>query len=206
MRNPYEGVPLGEARHATEDSQTFRQPTAARTPAAHQDDGYEPDTSDQQDHRQERRNRRPKRSAREIYSEAQPYEPRDAIEQPRVTRRPNTTHVPGGGQGSDSETPVGEYYDPDRRPDEFANVIRNQDTIRGVFALAKLFACNSKRERYARLWVQPLMSSLSDRNMRLGDVLLPPGIKQRCLYLRVQGLFTLCKVILMQLSVGVQVK
>src|ERR1041385_8512974 len=34
----------------------------------------------------------------------------------------------------------------------------------------------------------PLMSSLSDRNMRLGDVLLPPGIKQRCLYLRVQGL------------------
>src|ERR1041385_1652908 len=28
----------------------------------------------------------------------------------------------------------------------------------------------------------PLMSSLSDRNMRLGDVLLPPGIKQRCLF------------------------
>src|SRR3954447_15660187 len=47
----------------------------------------------------------------------------------------------------------------------------------------------------------PLMSSLSDRNMRLGDVLLPPGIKQRCLYLRVQGLFTLRKVLLMQLSV-----
>src|SRR3954462_1882790 len=48
----------------------------------------------------------------------------------------------------------------------------------------------------------PLMSSLSDRNMRLGDVLLPPGIKQWCLYMRVQGLFTLCKVILMQLSVA----
>src|ERR1041384_3928750 len=48
----------------------------------------------------------------------------------------------------------------------------------------------------------PLMSSLSDRNMRLGDVLLPPGIKQRCLYLQVQGLFTLRKVLLMQLSVG----
>src|SRR3954468_18408232 len=48
----------------------------------------------------------------------------------------------------------------------------------------------------------PLMSSLSDRNMRLGDVLLPPGIKQRCLYSRVQGLFTLCKVLLMQLSVA----
>src|SRR3954469_14166181 len=47
----------------------------------------------------------------------------------------------------------------------------------------------------------PLMSSLSDRNMRLGDVLLPPGIKQRCLYLRAQGLFTLRKVLLMQLSV-----
>src|SRR3954471_6763871 len=48
----------------------------------------------------------------------------------------------------------------------------------------------------------PLMSSLSDRNMRLGDVLLPPGIKQRCLYLRVQGLFTLCKVLLMHLSIA----
>src|SRR3954463_9124406 len=48
----------------------------------------------------------------------------------------------------------------------------------------------------------PLMSSLSDRIMRLGDVLLPPGIKQRCLYLCVQGLFTLRKVLLMQLSVA----
>src|SRR3954470_14098268 len=48
----------------------------------------------------------------------------------------------------------------------------------------------------------PLRSSLSDRKMRLGDVLLPPGIKQRCLYLRVQGLFTLRKVLLMQLSIA----
>src|SRR3954467_232442 len=48
----------------------------------------------------------------------------------------------------------------------------------------------------------PLMSSLSDRNMRLGDVLLPPGIKQRCLYLRAQGLFTLRGVLLMQSSVA----
>src|SRR4051812_40435433 len=48
----------------------------------------------------------------------------------------------------------------------------------------------------------PLMSSLSDRNMRLGDVMFPPGINQRCLYLRVQGLFTLRKVLLMQLSVA----
>src|SRR3954469_18582136 len=50
--------------------------------------------------------------------------------------------------------------------------------------------------------LSPLMSSLSDRNMRLRDVLLPPGIKQWCLYLRVQGLFTLCKVQLMQLSIA----
>src|SRR3954463_6024707 len=48
----------------------------------------------------------------------------------------------------------------------------------------------------------PLMSSSSEKNMRLGDVLLQPGIKQRCLYPRVQGLFTLRKVLLMQLSVA----
>src|ERR1044072_5841388 len=52
----------------------------------------------------------------------------------------------------------------------------------------------------------PLMSSLSDRNMRLGDVLLPPGIKQRCLYPRVQGLFTLRKVLLVQLSVSLSLQ
>src|SRR4051812_14235084 len=51
-------------------------------------------------------------------------------------------------------------------------------------------------------WFSPLMSSLNDRNMRLGDVLLPPGRKQWCLYLQVQGLFTLRKVLLMQLSVA----
>src|SRR3954449_11305604 len=48
----------------------------------------------------------------------------------------------------------------------------------------------------------PLMTSLSDRNMSLGNVLLPQGGKQWCLYLRVQGLFTLRKVLLMQLSVA----
>src|SRR3954469_19255198 len=48
----------------------------------------------------------------------------------------------------------------------------------------------------------PQMSSLSERNMGLGDVHLPPGIKQWCLYMRVQGLFTLRKVLLMQLSVA----
>src|SRR3954464_6290418 len=48
----------------------------------------------------------------------------------------------------------------------------------------------------------PPMCSLSDKNMRLGDVLLPPKGKQWCLYLLVQGLFTLRKVLLMQLSVA----
>ena len=47
-----------------------------------------------------------------------------------------------------------------------------------------------------------LISSLIYRNMRLGDVLLPPGIKQWCLYPWVQGLLTWCKVFLMQLSVS----
>src|SRR3954465_5665134 len=46
------------------------------------------------------------------------------------------------------------------------------------------------------------MTSLSDRKMILGDVLLPQGGKQRCLCPRVQGLFTLRKVILMLLSVA----
>ena len=48
----------------------------------------------------------------------------------------------------------------------------------------------------------PLMTSLSDRNMSLGYVLLPPGRKQRCLYSRVQGFFTLRNVLLMQLFVA----
>src|SRR3954470_20023892 len=48
----------------------------------------------------------------------------------------------------------------------------------------------------------PPMTSLSDRNMSLGDVLLPQGGKQRCLYQRVQGLFNLRKVLLMQLYVA----
>ena len=52
----------------------------------------------------------------------------------------------------------------------------------------------------------PLMASLSDRKMSLGDVLLPPRRKQRCLYSRVQGLFTLCKVLLMQLYVSLSLQ
>src|ERR1041385_565319 len=45
------------------------------------------------------------------------------------------------------------------------------------------------------------MTRLSDINMSLGDVLLTQGGKQRCLQPRLQGLFTLRKVLLMQLSV-----
>ena len=52
----------------------------------------------------------------------------------------------------------------------------------------------------------PLMYSLSDRNMRLQDVLLPQVGKQPFLYLRVQGMFTLHKVLLMQLSVALSLQ
>src|SRR3954463_9811177 len=48
----------------------------------------------------------------------------------------------------------------------------------------------------------PLMISLSDRNMSLGDVLFPQGGKQRCLLPQLQGLFTLRKVLLMKLVVA----
>src|SRR3954469_15481350 len=47
-RGLYEGIPLGEPRHATEDPQIFRQPSVARAPVAHQDNGYEFEISDQQ--------------------------------------------------------------------------------------------------------------------------------------------------------------
>src|SRR3954463_13365300 len=70
------------------------------------------------------------------------------------------------------------------------------------FTLAKWFVATPRGSVMLDCGFSPLMSSLSDRNMRLGDVLLPPGIKQQCLYLRVQGLFTLSKVLLMQSSVA----
>src|SRR3954469_22605203 len=70
------------------------------------------------------------------------------------------------------------------------------------FALAKYFIETPRGSVMLDCGFSPLMSSLSDRNMRLGDVLLPPGIKQRCLYLRVQELFTLRKALLMQLFVA----
>src|SRR3954464_6262549 len=70
------------------------------------------------------------------------------------------------------------------------------------FTLSKWFIATPRGSVVLDCGFSPLMSRLSDRNMRLGDVLLPPRIKQRCLYLRVQGLFTLRKVILMKLSVA----
>src|SRR4051812_11270781 len=70
------------------------------------------------------------------------------------------------------------------------------------FALSKYFVATPRGSDMLDCGFSPLMSILSDRNMRLGDVLLPSGIKQQCLYLRVQGLFTLRNVLLMQLSVS----
>src|SRR3954470_12186291 len=68
--------------------------------------------------------------------------------------------------------------------------------------MAKWFIATPRGSVMLYCGFSTLISSLSDRNMRLGDVMLPPGIKQWCLYLRVQGLFTLHKVLLMQLSVA----
>ena len=72
-----------------------------------------------------------------------------------------------------------------------------------IYCFGQVIGSDSKRECYACIVGScPSMTSLSDRNMSLGDVLLPQGGKQRFLYLRVQGLFTLRKVLLMQLSVA----
>src|SRR3954470_5282372 len=68
--------------------------------------------------------------------------------------------------------------------------------------LAKWFIATPRGSIMLDCGFSPLMSSLSDRNMRLGDVLLPPGGKQWCLYLCMQGLFTLHQFLLMQLSVA----
>src|SRR4051812_33548387 len=70
------------------------------------------------------------------------------------------------------------------------------------FTLAKWFIATPRRSVMLDCGFSPLMSSLSNINMRLGDVLLPLVGKQRCLYLRVQGLFTIRKVLLMQLCVA----
>src|SRR3954469_22665397 len=70
------------------------------------------------------------------------------------------------------------------------------------FTLAKWFIATPRGSVMLDCGFSPPMSRLSDRNMRLGDVMLPPGGKQRCLYSWVQGLFTLRKVLLMQLSIA----
>ena len=51
------------------------------------------------------------------------------------------------------------------------------------FTLAKWFIATPRGSVMLDCGFSPLMSSLSDRNMRLGDVFLPPGIKQRWLCL-----------------------
>ena len=51
-----------------------------------------------------------------------------------------------------------------------------------------------------------LMSSLSDRNMRLGNVLLPLGVKQRCLWLRVIRISYITHRVLKQLSVALSLQ
>src|SRR4051812_34464253 len=70
-----------------------------------------------------------------------------------------------------------------------------------VYSLAKWFIATPRGSIILDSGFSPPKASLSDRNMRLGDVLLPPRGKQRC-FLWVQGLFTLRKVLLMQLSVA----
>src|SRR4051812_8497881 len=50
------------------------------------------------------------------------------------------------------------------------------------YCFVQVVDSNSKRERLCLIVGScPQLSSLSDRNMRLGDVLLPPGRKQWCL-------------------------
>ena len=49
-----------------------------------------------------------------------------------ISQRPAATRTPTTRQDSDSETQTGDYYDPDRRPDEFANFIRNQSLSDGI--------------------------------------------------------------------------
>src|SRR3954467_9265327 len=78
-------------------------------------------------------------------------------------------------------------------------------SLLSYFTLSK-FVTTSRGSVMLDCGFSSLMSSLSDRNMRLGDVLLPPGIKQQFLYPRVQGLFTLRKVLLMQLSVALSLQ
>ena len=79
-------------------------------------------------------------------------------EDPPATRRPAATRTPAAQQDSDSETQTGEYYDPVRRPDEFANFIQNQSLSDGIELDLRLHARSenhsetfqvSRRKRHA---------------------------------------------------------
>ena len=87
---------------------------------------------DCQIHHQRKRTRWPRRQARGLYEGIPLEETQRASQDPSTTRRPAATRTPAAQQDSDSETQTGEYYDPDRRPDEFANFIRNQSLSDGI--------------------------------------------------------------------------
>ena len=69
---------------------------------------------------------------RRIYAGIPLEESQRATEDSPTTQRPAATRTPTARQDSDSETQTGEYYDPDRRPDEFANLIKNQNLSEGT--------------------------------------------------------------------------
>src|SRR3954465_8219983 len=75
-----------------------------------------------------------------------------------ATRRPAATRTPAAGQDSDSKTQTGDYYDPDRRPDEFAKFIWNQSLSEGIDLDPRFHSCSedysqifqvSRRRRHA---------------------------------------------------------
>src|ERR1041385_2019811 len=88
-------------------------------------DGY-------QIHHRRKRNRGPRRQAQEGYSRTPLEESRRVTEGSPISRRPAAARTPATRQDSDSETQTGDYYDPDRRTDEFANFIWNQSLSDGI--------------------------------------------------------------------------
>src|ERR1041385_6144960 len=125
-------IPIDELQHEAEDLPTTRRPTATQAPAAQQDIDSELEISDRQDHRQRRRNQRLRRQARGSYEETPPDESNYTATRSPTTRRPAAVQTAAARQDSDSETRTGEYYDPDRRPDKFTNLIRNQNLSEGI--------------------------------------------------------------------------
>src|SRR3954463_6462465 len=72
-----------------------------------------------------------------------------------------------------------------------------------VYCFGQVVGSNPKRERYARLWVHaPLMTRLSDRNMSLGDVLLPQRGNNDACNRGCKDCLLYAKCFLMQLSVA----